>query len=223
MEKGLRRVGFFGREERGKKAMKTQDGRITVVSGASRSGKTAMVRKLTAKRRRVWAWDPEDQWATLAGWVKVTSRAGLAEMMARKGPQKVAYVTGGDMKEEFNFFCQCAMYAGRYVEPVDVIAEELADVTSQSKAPGHWGILIRRGLKRGINIYPISQRWAEADKTAMGNASEFILFRCATGDDARYLERKTGVTATELATMAPLQWVKKDNLNGKITRGKLTF
>lgn len=203
--------------------MKTEDGRIVVVSGASRSGKTAMVRKLLAKARRVWAWDPEDQWAQLPGYVRVTNRKQLAAAMDNKGPQKLAYVTGGDLKEEFNFFCQCAMYAGRYVAPMDVIAEELADVTTSSKAPGHWGILIRRGLKRGISIYPISQRWAEADKTAMGNASDFILFRCATGDDAAYLERKTGVSAAELNTMPPLYWIKKDNLNGKITRGKLTF
>jgi hypothetical protein len=203
--------------------MKTDDGRIVVVSGASRSGKTAMVRKLLAKARRVWAWDPEDQWAQMPGYTRATNRKDLSAAITKAGPQKIAYVTGGDLKEEFNFFCQCAMYAGRYVEAMNVIAEELADVTSQGKAPGHWGILIRRGLKRGISIYPISQRWAEADKTAMGNASEFILFRCATGDDARYLERKTGVPADELATMAPLYWVKKDNLTGKISRGKLTF
>lgn len=203
--------------------MKTQDGRIVVVSGASRSGKTAMVRKLLAKARRIWAWDPEDQWAQLPGFVRVTSRKQLAAEVARKGAQKIAYVTGGDLKEEFNFLCQCAMYAGRYVEPMNFIAEELADVTSQSKAPGHWGILVRRGLKRGISIFPISQRWAEADKTAMGNASDFILFRCATGSDADYLEKKTGVGAAELVTMPPLYWIKKDNLTGKITRGKLTF
>lgn len=203
--------------------MKTEDGRIVVVSGASRSGKTAMVRKLLAKARRIWAWDPEDQWAQLPGFVRVTNRKQLAAAVAKKGPQKLAYVTGGDLKEEFNFFCQCAMYAGRYVEAMEVIAEELADVTSQSKAPGHWGILVRRGLKRGIGIWCISQRWAEADKTAMGNASDFILFRCATGSDADYLEKKTGVGAAELVNMPPLSWVKKDNLTGKITRGKLTF
>lgn len=203
--------------------MKTEDGRIEVVSGASRSGKTAYVRKALAKAKRIWAWDPEDQWAQEPGFLRVTNRKQLAAAIAKKGAQKIAYVTGGDLKEEFNYFCQCAMYAGRYVEPMNVIAEELADVTSQGKAPGHWGILVRRGLKRGINIWPISQRWAEADKTAMGNASDFILFRCATGSDAAYLEKKTGVPAAELVSMPPLYWIKKDNLTGKFTRGKLTF
>lgn len=203
--------------------MKTEDGRIVVVSGASRSGKTAYVRKALAREKRIWAWDPEDQWAQLPGFLRITSRKQLAGAIAKTGSQKIAYVTGGDLKEEFNYFCQCAMYAGRYVEPMHIIAEELADVTSQSKAPGHWGILIRRGLKRGISIWPISQRWAEADKTAMGNASDFVIFRCATGSDADYLEKKTGVPSGELATMAPLFWIKKDNLTGKISRGKLTF
>ena len=132
--------------------MKTQDGRLYVIAGASRSGKTAWVRK-NAKARRMFAWDPEDQWAQLAGWKKVTTRKELLAAMQKKGPQKVAYVTGGKLAEEFDFFAGCAMYAGRYVEPLDVIAEELADVSTPSKAPNNWGILVRRGLKRGISIF----------------------------------------------------------------------
>jgi hypothetical protein len=203
--------------------MKTEDGRLIVLSGASRSGKTAYCRKQLAKKRRVWAWDPEDQWAALPGYKKITTRAALLAAVKQGGPLKLAYVAGGKLADEFDFFCGCAMYAGRYVEPLDVVAEELADVTTQAKAPGKWGILVRRGLKRGIWLWCISQRWAEADKTAMGNASDFVLFRCATGDDARYLSRKTGVPEDELTNMAPLVYVKKDNLSGKIERGRLRF
>lgn len=202
--------------------MKTQDGRLYVISGASRSGKTAWTRRQTGKARRVAAWDPEDQWAQLRGWKKITTRAALLAALQKGGALKIAYVAGGDLKAEFDFFCGCAMYAGRYVEGLDVIAEELADVTTPSKAPGNWGILLRRGLKRGITIWAISQRWAEADKTAVGNATDFALFR-ASAEDARYLQRKTGVSEAEISALVQLEFILKDALTGAIQRGKLKF
>lgn len=203
--------------------MKTEDGRLYVIAGASRSGKTAWTRKQTAKARRVFAWDPEDQWAALPGFRKVTTRAELLAAAQRAGPVKVAYVAGGALAPEFDFFAGCAMYAARYVGPCDVIAEELADVTTPSKAPGNWGILLRRGLKRGATIWAISQRWSEADKTAVGNASDFVVFRQSSGDDVRYLSRKTRIDEAELSGLAPLQFVRLDALTGQIERGRLRF
>lgn len=157
--------------------MKTNDGQLFVIAGASRSGKTAWTRKRIAKARRIWAWDPEAQWCELPGWRKVSTRAELLAWAQKPGAQKVAFVAGGQLKEDFDFWAGAVMYAGRYVAPLDAVAEELADVTTPSKAPGNWGILVRRGLKRGISLYCISQRWSEADKTAFGNASDFVIFR----------------------------------------------
>jgi hypothetical protein len=202
--------------------VKTQDGRLYVIAGASRSGKTAWVTK-NIKAKRVFAWDPEDQWAQLAGWKKVTTRPQLLAAMKVKGPQRVAYVAGGKLAEEFDFFAGVAMYAGRYVEPLDVIAEELADVTTPSKAPSNWGVLVRRGLKRSISIWAISQRWSEADKTTFGNATDYVMFRQSSGDDVAYLARKTSVEFEKLNGLVPLQFVKKDNLTGLISEGKLKF
>lgn len=203
--------------------MKTQDGRLYVIAGASRSGKTAWTRKQTARARRAFAWDPEDQWAQLPGWRKVTTRAAMLEAAQKPGPLRVAYVVGGDLKAEFDFWSGCVMYAGRYVAPLEAIAEELADVTTPAKAPGNWGILLRRGLKRGITIRAISQRWSEADKTAVGNATDFVLFRQSSGDDVRYLARKTRIPEDELGDLAPLEFVTLDALTGTRSRGKLKF
>lgn len=202
--------------------MKTNDGRLYVIAGASRSGKTAWVKK-NLKAKRVFAWDPEDQWAQLAGWQKVTTRPQLLAAMKKTGPQKVAYVAGGKLAEEFDFFAGVAMYAGRYVEPLDVIAEELADVTTPSKAPNNWGVLVRRGLKRGITIWAISQRWSEADKTAFGNATDYVVFRQSSGDDVAYMARKISIDREKLNGFVPLQFVKKDALTGILTEGKLKF
>lgn len=203
--------------------MKTQDGRLYVIAGASRSGKTAWTRKQTLRAKRIFCWDPEDQWAALPGYKKITRRADLLAAVKVTGPQRIAYVAGGNLQEEFDFFAGCAMYAGRYVEPLDVIAEELADVTTPSKAPGNWGILLRRGLKRGVSIWAISQRWSEADKTAVGNASDFVIFRQSSGDDVRYLSRKTRIDETKISGLAPLEFVKMDALTGQVTSGKLRF
>lgn len=203
--------------------MKTQDGRLYVIAGASRSGKTAWTRKQVGKAARAWAWDPEAQWCELPGWRKVTSRKELAALATKPGPQRVAFVAGGDLKDAFDFWAAAVMYAGRHVEPLHAIAEELADVTTPSKAPGAWGILLRRGLKRGISLWCISQRWSEADKTAVGNASDFVIFRQSSGDDVRYLARKTRVQEAEINDLVPLQFVHLDALTGEIQRGKLTF
>ncbi len=204
--------------------MKTQDGRLVVIAGASRSGKTAYVRQQVAGAVRVVAHDPEDQWSQVKGWQRVTSRAQLLGTLQRdQGPLRLAYVSGGNLGDEFGFLCGCVQYAGRFVAPLDFIAEELSDVTTPAKAPGNWGLLLRRGLKRGINIWAISQRWAEADKTAVGNASEFVLFRQSSGDDVVYLSKKTRVPAVEIDGLKPLEFVRYDAYKQTFERGKLTF
>ncbi len=204
--------------------MQTVDGRLYVIAGASRSGKTAWTKRQTAKARRVFAWDPEAQWCELRGWKKITTKAALAAAIQKPGPQKLAFVAGGDLKEAFGFFAQCCMYAARHVEPgLDVIAEELADVTTPSKAPGNWGILLQRGLKRGVTLWCISQRWSEADKTAMGNASDFVVFRQARGADAVYLSKNVGLPLDKVDSLKPLQYVHKNGLTGEIFEGRLKF
>lgn len=203
--------------------MKTQDGRLVVISGASRSGKTAYVRRETAKHPRIFAWDPEDQWAQLPGWRKVTTRAGLLAAAKQPGRQRIAYVAGGKLAAEFDFWAACVMYAGRYVEPLTAIPEELADVTTQAKAPGAWGILVRRGLKRGITLYPISQRWSEADKTAFGNATDYVVFRCASAKDAKYLDERTRIPLERINGLKPLEFIHLDALTGAMKEGKLRF
>lgn len=203
--------------------MQTVDGRLVVVGGSSRSGKTAYVKQAVKAVKRVTAWDPEDQWSQLPGWRRISSKAELLKAMQSKANFKLAYVAGGELADEFGFWAGCVQYSGRYFGPLACIAEELADVTNPSKAPGNWGILLRRGLKRGITIYAISQRWSEADKTAVGNASEFVLFRQSSADDVRYLSRKTRIQESDLNALERLQYVKFDAVTGKKEGGKLKF
>jgi hypothetical protein len=202
--------------------LKTQDGRLTVVSGASRCGKTTQVANEVKNERRIAAWDPEDQWAQLPGWRKVTNRRELLAAMQARGHLRIAYVAGGDLKAEFDYFCGCVYYAARYIEAVAMIAEELADVTTSSKAPGNWGIIVRRGLKRGMNIYAISQRWAEADKSAIGNASSFMVFT-SRGEDVDYIARKTRIPVADIDALEPFHFIRFDPVTKERSDGKVRF
>lgn len=202
--------------------MKTSDGKLFVISGASRCGKSTKVARMVRSSRRAIAWDPEAQWCELPGWRKVTTRRQLLAAVQARGHMRIAYVSAGDLKADFDYCCRCAYFAGRYIEPIDFVGEELADVTTTSKAPPGWGILVRRGLKRGINIYAISQRWAEADKTAMGNASVYVIF-ASRGEDVNYIARKTMLPVTELAELRALEYIVFDPVTKEKRKEKLTF
>lgn len=189
--------------------MKTIDGRLIVISGASRCGKSTYTARRVRASNRVVAYDPEAQWCEMPNFRKITTRKAFLDAIKTPGHMKIAYVPSGDLKAEFDFVCACVMWAGRYVGGLEFIAEELADVTTPSKAPGAWGILVRRGLKRNITIYAISQRWAEADKTAFGNASEYVVF-ASRGDDVAYISKKTRIPIEEIDALKPFQFIQFD-------------
>lgn len=202
--------------------MQTDDGKLVVIAGASRSGKTAWTKKATSKERRVFAWDPDNQWAKLRGWKKVTNRAELLKLAKKPGPMKIAYVVGGDIKEEFNFWAGCVYNSTKYIEPTSAIAEELAAVSTPGKASGKWGELVRQGLKRGGNIFAISQRWQEADKTAVDNATYFVIFRQNGPKAKKYIESITGLNAEEIPSLQ-LEHVVFDPTTGNYFHDKLKF
>lgn len=203
--------------------MKTLDGRLVILGGASRSGKTAYARKQAGNASPAFCFDIEDQWGRLPGWRRFDTAQSWAAAVLSKSPGRCALVPSGDLSAAFAYFCAVVFaYADRQGW-CTVIAEELADVTSPGKAPAKWGALVRRGLKRGVSIYAISQRWAEADKTALGNASEFVIFRQSSADDVKYLARKTRVPAAEIDALKPLEYVAYDAALQTHHRGRLTF
>jgi hypothetical protein len=199
------------------------DGKLICVSGASRSGKTAFVMQAVLQSQRLLVWDIEAQWCELPGFEKITSRAALLSAMQKPGNCRIAYVEQAELSKGFDLWAGVALYAARYVGAITVVAEEIADVTSPARAPGNWGMLLRRGLKRGANIWAISQRWQEADKTALGNASGLVVFRATTRQDADYIAARAGVTPEDVWGLAPLEYLQVATHTREIARGKLTF
>lgn len=202
--------------------LKTSDGRLIVISGASRSGKTAYTVQQIKKEKRIIAWDVEDQFSQLSGFIRVTSPTELIRLTQTAGGLKIAYVCNSNLKDSFNFFAGCAYRWGLKFGGCVVIAEELADVTTTAKAPEKWGILLRRGLKRGISIFAISQRWAEADKTAIGNASEFVCFRM-NGEDIPYMSKKTRISIEALEGLNSLEYVRYIPSTKETIKAKVRF
>lgn len=202
----------------------TKDGRLCIISGSSRCGKTVKTERLVRPFKTVFVWDIEAQWCKLKGYKKISTFKELVGIVTQGKPGKWAFVpSGDDLRGAFESFCKCAFHYGSFFGECAVVAEELADVTTTAKAPPHWGILVRRGLKRGISIFPISQRWAEADKTAIGNATDFYCFRMATGSDIDYMSKKTRIPRERLEGLKPLEFIHYDALAGTVTGSKITF
>ena len=203
--------------------LETKDGQLVIISGSSRCGKTAKATRLVRGFETVFVWDIEAQWCKQKGYKKITSITEFKNLVIAGKMGRYAYVSGGNFKADFESFCMCVSYYGTYFGACAVVAEELADVTSTAKAGDYWGMLCRRGLKRGISIFAISQRWAEADKTALGNATDFYLFRMASGSDIDYMSKKTRVPVSRLEHLKPLDFIHYNALTGETLSSKVTF
>lgn len=204
-------------------SLKTKDGQLVIISGSSRCGKTTNTVGLVKVHEVAFVWDVEAQWCNIKGFSKVSSLAELKKIAIAGKKGRWCFVSNGNLKAEFELFCKCAFHYGKFFGTCAVVAEELADVTNTSKASQAWGILCRRGLKRGISIYAISQRWAEADKTAFGNATDYYLFRMSSVGDIDYMAKKTRVESNRMMLLKPLEFIHYDALTGETKQKKVVF
>ena len=207
------------------RAQECADGSLVCISGASRSGKTARVIQLTRDDARCVAWDPEDQLWADAKMRRVDSVGALLGAMAKagRGPLRVALVPAVVSAEAHSAWSASVLWWSRECGPCSAIAEELADVSSPGKASAGWGQLVRRGLKRGAAIYAISQRWAEADKTVVGNAGRFLIFRQSTRQDVAYMASRVDVPADVIAGLGRLEYVDYDGVEKTWMKKIVTF
>ncbi len=202
------------------------DGTLEYVIGRSRCGKTTYLQQRVANHDRVLVWDIEGQWAMLPGYKEIAGKTSkkknaeaLIDALVNAGEKaKIAYQPGS--AAEFETFCQCAMVWG-FDAPCSIVAEELADVSNQGKAPDSWGVLVRRSMKYDVNVYGISQRPQESDKTILGNAKVVTVFAPNTDADRDYLVKKLGIAAEKIPTES-LKYVNRFN-DGRMTSGTLKF
>lgn len=205
------------------------DGRLCVAVGKSRSGKSAWVRKQIAKARRVIVWDVKgehhlthDRKKRLPGWTVATSKAGLlaAVKAAGSGPLKISYQPRN--LGEFEYWCQVAYWWATKCARCVIVAEELADVTTPAKAPAGWGMICRRVLYTGTDVYAITQRPAESDKTAIGNASYIHCHMMLRKKDREYMAAEMDISVKDISALKPLDWIERHD-SGEVKTGRLRF
>ncbi len=208
------------------------DGKLTFSSGSSRSGKSIKIMKEVAKNPRVLVFDEKDEWARpwdkkkeaydrtklKRGWKVAATKAELMELIKASGDRwKIAYVPKGNLHSNFDFWCRLAYSYGKK-KPITIIAEELADVTTPAKAPDAWGNICRKILGFGCDVYAISQRPSESDKTAMGNASIVRTGRLRFLGDQEKMAKQIGVPLEEVKALKPMEFIQCNEMN-EISRG----
>lgn len=196
-----------------------------MVVGRTQSGKTLSTRREVAREPRLLVWDIEGVWAEQRGITRLTKRAelfnGIQKVAAGSG--RFAYVSAA--REEFDFWAECAYWWGRMgaeqgVRTV-VVAEEIAFTTSPGKAPPGWHRLLAQGLKWGVDIWALTQRPAESDKTCLGNATRIRCFDCSRAEDRRYMERQMDLDTGRIAGLKTLEYIERDMITKGLRQARL--
>lgn len=211
------------------------DGKLIISVGSSRSGKSYWVQEQIKAAPRVLVWDVKDEYARpfcktkqqpdrtkiKRGWVITRTKAELLKALkSNNGKFKICHsVKGADLKGEFDYWARCAYTFGMRFE-MDIVAEELSDVTSPGKAPPGWGMVCRKILGYGCNVWAITQRPAESDKTAIGNNSMIHCGRLSRAKDRKYMADEMDINQADINVLKPREWVEK-YASGEFKKGRI--
>lgn len=199
--------------------------KVIAIMGSTGSGKTSYLRQVLAKRkrRRTIVWSPKediDQYSGLFGGTVVTTAGEALALLkaAGKGPVHIVFkprlVRSVD-EAQFDAVCKMAMLARN----ITFIVDELHTVTRPSWAPDGWRKLVMMGRGYGAEVFGLSQRPASVDKDFFGNLSTMHARRMAYADDAKVVARALSVQPAEVMALNGYQWLERDMLTGKVTRG----
>lgn len=208
-----------------------RSGILTACIGASRSGKTQFILSEVDFKGPVMVWDVKGEYPCT---VRARDRRGLLDAARAHGgkPGVIAFTTD-HIKTEFDFFCKVARVWVESQEAAGknsvLIFEETADVTTPQKAPHEYGVILRRYLSKGVDIYAVTQRPAESDKTAIGNASRLHVCRHNLESDRKATAGNTGLPLKEIQSLIAdqdagiFEYLQADTGKQKWMKGKLTF
>lgn len=176
--------------------------------GATGSGKGVSIRAhLEAdKAARRLIWDPLDEYSKFARKATQLRQVVKAVADAGTGPFAVRYVPpdGQKLPPAFDVFCQVAYRAGN----LQMLVEELADVTSPSWAPPSWRACSTRGRHVGLRIVAATQRPALCDKTFLGNTTYIRCFTLRYPEDRKAM---AGALDMPVAEISALRTVETDS------------
>lgn len=189
--------------------------------GSSGAGKSASLKAALreARHARVLIWDPQDEYGHIAGQATGVV-AKLLELVqaAGRGPFCIRFLPSSDLKtaaRQFDAFCRIAYAAGHCA----VVGEELAFVTSASKAPPGWSMINLKGRHKGLTIYGTTQRPARVDKDFFGNCTRIRCGRLNYATDQKTMADVIGVPVEAIGALLPLQYLEKDMATGNVVWG----
>ncbi|MHC8493641.1 helicase HerA domain-containing protein [Thalassospira sp. SM2505] len=199
--------------------------------GRSGSGKSTLAKRLVAKRKRVVAFDPQDEYQHERGFFRVDTIDQVRAYMARNWRRnfKVAYVPPAgqemaalDRLSKLLKIAQKPFFDGEDERQITLLAEELNEpfpVTSIPKAYGGFGDLCSRGRHYGIELIGVSQRVAEVNTRFRGNCTETYVFRQKGPRDLTAAANELGdVKPADIQALKPHHYIHEKD--GTITYGK---
>lgn len=210
-----------------------KDGLAVFVVGSRGSGKTAWTRQQVRGARRLLVWDAVKEWSRAGLVAPAWTLEDLGRLVVadirRPGEFRVGYVGPlfkidecGRRVSYFPIFCAIAWPWMRR-KPGTLVVEELADVTHPGKAPPGWGEIVREGRHSGSNVYALTQRPAESDKTIAGNADVIHCGRLSFPRDRRSMAEYLDVPAAHITRLASLEYIERDMRTRRLARGRLRF
>lgn len=153
------------------------------------------------------------------GAVKVSTLTDLADQVRAFGRGNGHVIYTPDRLDDFGAWSRVAFAMG-IIAPCSVVAEELADVTTPGKAPDGWGNLVRQGLGYGINIYAVTQRPAESDKTVMGNWTYLHTHHMTRHRDRVRMAEEMDIDPAKIQALRKYQWIERWADGRLITGGR---
>lgn len=199
------------------------DGKLTVVTGRTRSGKTLSTRLALKKERRLLVFDPKGKWAELDHCTPILSRRELLKIARGGLSGRFAYISQD--RGDFGYWAEACYWWARVLDTRHarsvVVAEELSAFTTPGKAPQGWHLLLTQGLEFAADIWALVQRPAESDKTCIGNATRLRAFAMTRAADCAYIARELDCEANEIAALKPLSYIERDMITGGLTRGRV--
>lgn len=204
----------------------SNDYRLEVVAGASRSGKSFETARRVKTEQNVLVWDAVGEFAALPSYQSTNDARMLAHRCARGVTGRCAFVVPVTAAN-FDVWCRSAWVWLRILahrgERACLVVEELADVTPPGKAPPAWGEIIRKSLRYGTRLYALTQRPAESDKTVLGNATVLRCHSMARAADRRAMAAELDVDQSVIDGLdfSKYQYVERDRTTRRlVTAGK---
>ena len=181
------------------------NGKLLVVAGRTRMGKSALTSLLIAKEKRVLIYDPKCHPDDYPGIEAINDIDLFYEslMESKGGPVKLRLMD--ERRKYFDMFSFIALAAAKDKVPCTAIADELSTVTSPGKAPDGWHSLCSQALGFGGSIIAITQRPAESDKTCFSNATGLIAFHMKKVRDRQSMADEMDIDRALIDNLKPLE------------------